>query len=121
MGQYINQDSKGTPLPATKKAAALIQDGATKLNTPPDTYKKNLVCVVENGFFDAATSKNLSFDFHSDCRISAAMASRSNPIAGFSLYHFRFRSHQFSHDSLSGAPHDENRTDKNYQKLKKIA
>ena len=54
MGLNINQDSKGTSLPTTKKAAVLIKDGAKELKKPPDIYQKNLVCVIENGPFNIA-------------------------------------------------------------------
>lgn len=52
MGKYINENSKGILLPATGKLEALIADGAVLTNDA--TFQKNLVCVVENGFFDAA-------------------------------------------------------------------
>jgi hypothetical protein len=51
MGYYINEDSKGNLLPQTGKAQALINDGAVITN---NTFKENLVCVVENSVFDAA-------------------------------------------------------------------
>jgi hypothetical protein len=51
MGKYLNQDSKGHPLPSTNKASALLADGASK-TTP--TWQPNLICVVSNGLFDAA-------------------------------------------------------------------
>lgn len=51
MGRYLNQNSKGG-LPAVGKYEALIADGGI----PDDgkVFKENLVCVVENGPFDAA-------------------------------------------------------------------
>lgn len=51
MGYYISKDSKGNPLPATGKVEALLKDGA-KVVEP--VFQENLVCVVENGHFDAA-------------------------------------------------------------------
>lgn len=51
MGYYINSNSKGLPLPATGKAKELIADGGTLTNVE---FQDDLVCVVENGFFDAA-------------------------------------------------------------------
>lgn len=51
MGRYINKNSKGEFLPVNGKAIALIADGA--IVTKP-VYQPNLVCVVENGAFDAA-------------------------------------------------------------------
>lgn len=53
MGRYINQNSKGESLPANGKAAALIADGA-KVISQPTEFEENVVCVVENGMFDAA-------------------------------------------------------------------
>lgn len=53
MGYYINKTSKGVDLNARGKASQLIADGATKLTGPP-IFQENLVCVVENGPFDAA-------------------------------------------------------------------
>ena len=54
MGYYINQTSDGRPLPSTKKADALILfDDAIEI-AKPDKFVENLVCVVENGMFDAA-------------------------------------------------------------------
>ena len=51
MGFYINQNSKGQPLPAKGKAHALLQDGA--IIVAPE-FQPNLVCVVRNPMFDAA-------------------------------------------------------------------
>jgi len=51
MGYYINENSKGESLPSRGKARALILDGAKVVNA---TFQPNLVCVVENGLFDAA-------------------------------------------------------------------
>lgn len=52
MGYYINQIN-GKVLEPTAKAQQLIREGAT-LVTEPITFQENLVCVVQNGFFDAA-------------------------------------------------------------------
>lgn len=58
MGLYINQNSKGEILPAKRKAQALIDDGAHI--APPEWRLVNeigaahLVCVVQDGFHDAA-------------------------------------------------------------------
>jgi hypothetical protein len=52
MGYYINYNSKGIALPACGKANALIADGAKEVSG--NNYEENLVCVVENGLFDAA-------------------------------------------------------------------
>ena len=59
---YINQNSKGQRLPATGKAKALIQDGAIVIPTPRVRIP-NLVCVVENGLFDAALYVDNDNDF----------------------------------------------------------
>jgi hypothetical protein len=53
MGIYLNYDSNGNELPTIGKAEALIKDGAKKIYEP-EKFQKNLVCVVENGLFDAA-------------------------------------------------------------------
>lgn len=51
MGYYINKTSKGVQLPASDKADYLILDGAIEV---PAKFQPNLICVVENGPFDAA-------------------------------------------------------------------
>lgn len=51
MGYYINEIN-GKVLNPTSKASQLLDNGAT-LVTEPITFQENLVCVVENGFFDA--------------------------------------------------------------------
>ena len=53
MGLYINQNSNGTNLPACNKADYLLLDGGKEI-FPPIKFQPNLVCVVENGLFDAA-------------------------------------------------------------------
>lgn len=53
MGKYINQNSTGSELHPLGKAKALISDGAVVQSTPKYIPGKS-VCVVENGFFDAA-------------------------------------------------------------------
>jgi len=52
MGKYINKNSKGELLPPFNKAKALIDDGAKVVND--NEYLENMICVVENGLFDAA-------------------------------------------------------------------
>lgn len=54
MGRYINVDSKGNMLPTQRKAAALMQDGAIQIPSDNVEFQPNLVCVVENSYFDAA-------------------------------------------------------------------
>lgn len=53
MGYYLNQNKHGVALPARGKAQALINTGAEQLRGPV-VFQPNLVCVVENGPFDAA-------------------------------------------------------------------
>jgi hypothetical protein len=55
MGYYINYLPDGTPLPMKGKAAAIYNGvpGAIAINKPTE-WVENLVCVVENGPFDAA-------------------------------------------------------------------
>ena len=52
MGMYINQTSKGM-MGALGKAQALLEDGAVEIKTP-NKWQEGMVCVVANGFFDAA-------------------------------------------------------------------
>lgn len=50
MGYYINAPD----IPSTGKASALISKyGAVRID-PPLEWKEGIVCVVENGMFDAA-------------------------------------------------------------------
>ena len=51
MGLYINQTSTGAPLPNLGKADALIADGAVVVKAQ---WQPNLICVVNNGMFEAA-------------------------------------------------------------------
>ena len=53
MGYYINHNSNGVSLPACDKADYLILDGGAEISKPKQ-WVPNLVCVVENGMFDAA-------------------------------------------------------------------
>jgi hypothetical protein len=53
MGYYLNRDSAGSALPSVGKANALIRDGGFEVSTPYE-FVENLVCVIENGMFDAA-------------------------------------------------------------------
>jgi hypothetical protein len=57
MGKYVNQDLTGTPLGARGKASALLASGAKIIPTPSNLSEhpgKAIICVVENGGFDAA-------------------------------------------------------------------
>lgn len=53
MGLYLEVDSKKVPLGIRSKADNLIMDGAREITVTP-TYQRNLVCVVNNGPFEAA-------------------------------------------------------------------
>lgn len=53
MGYYINRLANGELLPPTRKAVHLIDNGAIEIPQPSE-FIDNLVCVVENGLFDAA-------------------------------------------------------------------
>lgn len=53
MGKYINHTPDG-PLKSQNKAADLIKVGAELLFETPKTLEENLICVVDNGEFEAA-------------------------------------------------------------------
>ncbi len=53
MGLYINRTSNGT-LPAKGKGVELIKAGAQLLPDAPKVWEEGLVCVVDNGIFEAA-------------------------------------------------------------------
>lgn len=54
MGYYIDVNSNGVRLPARNKADYLITDGGVELKGSSIKFQPNLVCVIENGPFDAA-------------------------------------------------------------------
>jgi hypothetical protein len=55
MGYYINTKPNGEPLSPTHKADQLLRvPGAREIMAPQKTFTADLVCVVENGLFDAA-------------------------------------------------------------------
>ena len=60
MGRYINQTSTGASLGTFDKAEQLEKDGATIIPEPAE-WVPNLVCVVDNGMFEAA---GYAFDEH---------------------------------------------------------
>jgi len=53
MGYYVDVNSKGEGLAPQNKAQQLIADGARVIPAPRE-FRTNLVCVMENGLFDAA-------------------------------------------------------------------
>lgn len=55
MGMYINAIN-GLPAPATGKVDFLLTNapGTIILSAPPEEWRNDLVCVVDNGLFDAA-------------------------------------------------------------------
>jgi hypothetical protein len=57
MGKYLNIDLNKNPLHARGKATSLVQSGAERIEEPRtlEQHKgKAVLCVVENGPFDAA-------------------------------------------------------------------
>lgn len=61
MGYYLNEMPNGEKLPASGKVQKLLMiDGAELIEEPQD-WEENIVCVVDNGPFEAAAyaySKN---------------------------------------------------------------
>lgn len=53
MGKYINRTDEGDLLPV-RKAEQLIKAGARLIFDTPQKWEEGLICVVENGLFDAA-------------------------------------------------------------------
>jgi hypothetical protein len=57
MGLYAEHDLNGNPLPVKGKADALVASGAkiiSNIITWDDSWPGRLICVVQNGIFDAA-------------------------------------------------------------------
>jgi hypothetical protein len=55
MGYYINKLADGTALANQDKAGQLVEKvPGTKLASYPVEFQEDLVCVVQNGLFDAA-------------------------------------------------------------------
>ena len=55
MGIYIQELLDGTPLPKNGKADVLLQlPGAKQIYPSPTKWEDDIICVVENGDFDAA-------------------------------------------------------------------
>jgi hypothetical protein len=55
MGHYLEYLPDGSPLLSQNKADQLLSiPQARQIFPPPKTWEENLVCVVENGPFDAA-------------------------------------------------------------------
>lgn len=53
MGYYVNQDSNGQEAPPLGKVNFLERDGAMVIPEPVE-WKEGIVCVVDNGPFEAA-------------------------------------------------------------------
>ncbi len=57
MGKYVNVNLNGRPLNARGKASNLVMSGAERIEEPESLAQhpgKAVLCVVENGPFDAA-------------------------------------------------------------------
>ena len=54
MGMYINRTSTGKLLPAFNKANELCAAGDAMVIAEPKEWDEEIVCVVENGMFEAA-------------------------------------------------------------------
>ena len=71
MGYYINENSKGQEAPSNGKAQFIEADGGLVIPEPKE-WKEGIVCVVENGFFDAAayafSEKEMKEFLHPDGR-----------------------------------------------------
>lgn len=50
--KYLNYNSKGQPLLPFFKTEQLLEDGGVEVDG--NKFQKNLVCIVENDYFDAA-------------------------------------------------------------------
>lgn len=54
MGRYVNLTSKGAlGRSAGEKCDGILADGGKEIRKPKE-FQKNLVCVVDNGYFGAA-------------------------------------------------------------------
>jgi len=53
MGYYINSNLKGKETPPSGKVDFLVNDGAMII-PEPNKWKEGIVCVVDNGPFEAA-------------------------------------------------------------------
>ncbi len=80
MGYYIDENSKGERLNPHLKAQQLINDGAKRVN--PE-WQENLICVVENGLFDAAAYcySEMEFDEFNDVMDSRRRTWITHPMA----------------------------------------
>ncbi len=54
MGYYLNEDQSGNVLPRLGKAEVFLNNGDAEEIYIPKNYEEGLVCVVDNGKFDAA-------------------------------------------------------------------
>jgi hypothetical protein len=90
MGYYINK-IEGVDLPAKGKVQVLIDNGAEELNGNIN-FQENLVCVVENMFFDAvgyvfSQSEFDAFNHPSDDRKKTWLIVPNAPeLAGYKKY-----------------------------------
>ena len=62
MGNYINKNSKGEKLSQIGKVKELLKDGASIVSD--SHYQENMICVVENGWMDAAVFVSNEDDFN---------------------------------------------------------
>jgi len=62
MGNYINKNSKGEKLSQIGKLEELLKDGAIIVSN--SYYQENMICVVENGWMDAAVFVSNEDDFN---------------------------------------------------------
>lgn len=66
MGFYINEDSKGQPLPKKGKIDALLFDGANP--STGEEFEPNLICVAERKSYDAAIYCYNESEYRRVCR-----------------------------------------------------
>lgn len=70
MGKYINQLPDGTMMPTHHKALNILnQIPGSKVIPKPDTFVEDLVCVVDNGPFEAAAYCDSPNEFRRFTRI----------------------------------------------------
>lgn len=62
MGKYIEKFRDGTSLPSKTKASMLIIKMNASIINQPKEWREDLVCVVDNGNFEAAAYCQDNFD-----------------------------------------------------------